>query len=113
MDNSLVQVGSLRITRQALTICIAGILLACVLIFTLGLSPGSVLAAAFILLAIFVAAYSVNCMVVGHCRIWAWFLAVLYVVNLILYTLVLMIPVPADSTSRLSNKVGRAKASSR
>jgi hypothetical protein len=76
----LIQVGSLKMTKQALIISAASLLLGVVLIgISLWKGIPALIVSGFIVIALgFYQAYVVNCTVVGHCDILAWFLVGLF-----------------------------------
>lgn len=81
---ALVHIGRLTVSAQALTVAIAATVSAFVsmLVFSKHLSFAARSAVALgVLLSGFVTAYTVNCTVVGDCRIWAWVLASVFAFN--------------------------------
>lgn len=83
---ALVHIGRLTVTVQALSAAIAALVAALVsmVLFAKYLSfAGRSAIALSILLSGFVTAYTINCTVVGNCRIWAWVLASVFAVNLV------------------------------
>lgn len=78
----LVKIGSLRISVQALVVAIAGIVFSMAISYITGIMiPHGYIVGVFLLPIFLLAAYSINCMIVGECIIWAWILTVLYVIN--------------------------------
>jgi uncharacterized membrane protein len=73
----MIQVGALKMTHQAFIIAVIGALTG---IFA-GLK-GMAVPGLIVMAGAFLAAYNVNCTVVGHCDIWAWTLVVIYAINL-------------------------------
>jgi hypothetical protein len=79
----------LRVTPQALTVAVSGLLLSFLLSYMAQLAVPWGWAVGLLILPLFLlGAYSVNCMVVGDCVVWAWILTALYVVNVLLTALV-------------------------
>lgn len=76
-----VQVGSLKITRNALFTLSSGIVLSAIIMFAVpkvGVWIGLVTLLMFVL-----AAYNINCAVVGKCTTWALILTILYLISTI------------------------------
>ena len=70
-----VEFGKIKISLQALVILFWGAVLFIILLI---LSPYLGLAGLIMIAPILLNAYSVNCMVNGHCKIWGWILAMVY-----------------------------------
>ena len=66
-------------TEQAFIVALAGAVAG--IFFGYKLSP---VVGLLLMGGAFLGAYNANCAVVGHCDIWAWTLAVVYVVNVLL-----------------------------
>lgn len=84
-----VQIGSLVISVQAAAIAATAMVSALVSLIVLHkyLPFASRMSIALsLLLGGFVAAYNVNCTVVGHCNVWAWFLTVIFIFNTVMIT---------------------------
>lgn len=77
-----VSIGALTISLQAFLVLISGTVFAAV---TLIAKPSLWYISLGVLLMSFVQAYSINCIVVGNCHIWAWITAVMAVVVVTLY----------------------------
>ena len=81
---AVVKIGTLEVATQSFIIAIASVVLA---FTTLLLLPGNygTRFAAFVgvLVGGFVASYNANCVVRGHCHLWAWALAILFVLNVV------------------------------
>ena len=71
-------VGKLKMSLFAFIVAICGIFVG--LIFSFKVHPllGIVITGAF-----FLAAYNINCVIVGKCEIWAWILLIIYLLNTI------------------------------
>lgn len=82
--SGMISVGSLRVTLPAFIVLVAGLVLATVIAFTVPLPQVGIAFSLFILLAAIVTAYNVNCVQVGHCVAWGWFLAILNVLYFVL-----------------------------
>jgi hypothetical protein len=79
----------LQVTPQALTVAVSGLLLSFLISYMAQLVvPWGWTLGLLILPLFLLGAYSVNCMVVGSCAVWAWILAALYVINVVLTSLV-------------------------
>jgi hypothetical protein len=70
-----VTIGTLHLSLQAAITVVAGVIigLATIIVFPSRWLLGFALTAAF-----FLAAYNVNCVVVGKCKTWAWILTAFY-----------------------------------
>jgi hypothetical protein len=77
-----VKIGELKVTVQSFVIACASMVLA---LLTLVCTPTSFgtrfVSFVAILIGGFVSAYNVHCAVNGRCDIWAWVLAVIFVIN--------------------------------
>ena len=73
----MVTVGSWKITLAALITLISGLVLAVVFLF---MGRFGLILSMWVLLLFVLASYNVNCAQMGHCRVWAWTLTILYVV---------------------------------
>lgn len=78
----MISVGALRVTLPAFIVLIAGLVLATVIAFTL--PKVGIAFSLFLLLSAVITAYNINCVQVGHCVAWGWFLAIVNVVYFIL-----------------------------
>lgn len=79
----IINIGSLKMTMPAFITAICGAVIGVSLLFVLPqLWPMSLMVVG----ASFIAAYNVNCVVVGNCNAWAWILTTFYIV----YTFVVM-----------------------
>jgi hypothetical protein len=67
----------IRISLNAYIILIVGFIVCIILIF---MPPYGPFAAAILLLFVVIAAYNVNCLLVGHCKIWAWVVTIVYII---------------------------------
>jgi hypothetical protein len=74
--NKIITVGKLKLTLPSFITAVCGIIVG--LATSIKINPFVGLAA---VVPFLIAAYTVNCTVVGHCTTWAWVLTVLYVVN--------------------------------
>ena len=71
-----VQVGSLTLSAPAFVVALTGVVVSVGMTIA---APKLIFASLLVLAAFFVAAYNVNCAIVGNCSVWAWVLAVMYV----------------------------------
>ena len=87
MNAHLVKVGGLNMTVQALVTLVSGLIIGIVLacVSSAGVAIGIPLFLAFC-----VAAYNVNCAIVGHCQVWANVLTCVYAIYAIVCLLSLM-----------------------
>ena len=67
----------IKISLNAYIILIAGLIMCIILIF---IAPYGPLFASIAFLMVIAAAYNVNCVQVGHCKIWAWALTIFYII---------------------------------
>jgi len=74
-----VTVGKLKMSLFAFITALCGILLGLITAFKVNLYVGLVLTASF-----FIAAYNINCVIVGKCNTWAWILLIIYLLNTII-----------------------------
>lgn len=98
----MVQIGNLKITVNALIILVTSIIMSVVLLFAVPMPIGAIFSIAVLLGGAFVS-YNVNCVQVGHCRIWAIILVVIYVVNVVAIMLRLFMFKPSLESYSLMN----------
>jgi hypothetical protein len=79
---SFITVGKLTLSIQAFITALVGIVIGTMVILRGGVFLGVLTTGLF-----FVTAYSVNCMVVGKCVVWAWVLAIVYTLYAVLAVL--------------------------
>lgn len=75
-DVKMVQLGSVKITLAAFVTLVAGLVLAVALFFVGSFGP---ILSVYVLLVFMLLSYNVNCAQLGHCKVWAWFLTIVYV----------------------------------
>lgn len=86
MLSDMVMIGDLKMTRAALITLTMGFLLSfCIAVFI----PHGILIGLITFFGFIVAAYNVNCSIVGKCNNWAIFLVVIYVIYVILNLLLI------------------------
>jgi hypothetical protein len=79
MESKFITIGQLTVSKQAFYVALFGIILSIVTIIVAPfLFPSTVL----MLALIFLAAYNINCTIVGSCHIWAWVLTIFYIIML-------------------------------
>jgi len=74
----MIKIGNYSISLTAFITLISGLILA---IFVVSYIPNSYNMAMFIIIGFIIAAYEINCVEVGKCDIWAWFLTFVYFMN--------------------------------
>jgi len=74
-----VTIGKLNMTLPAFTIAVLGALTG-----VYSLMNGNSAMGLGLMLFLFVQAYTINCAVVGHCDMWAWALAIVYILSAIM-----------------------------
>lgn len=97
--NKTVLVGNVRMSLFSFIVAGSGILLGLITAFRVNIVVGLVLTASF-----FIAAYNLNCVIVGQCKIWAWVLFVVYVLDTILILGASAIPRMAMMSSPIGRK---------
>jgi len=81
-----VTIGSLNITIPALITAISGLILGIILAFKINMYMGLIL-----LPVILIAAYNVNCAIVGHCTTWAWILTGVYMLYVLMVSVMMLV----------------------
>lgn len=81
-DVKMYSIGSLHISRAALITLLVGIL-ASVVILIVAPNAYGVMVAIYVLLVVMLVSYNINCTLLGHCKVYAWFLTIFYSVSLI------------------------------
>lgn len=76
-------IGKVKITVIAFSLLIIGVVFSVFCLFFLPSSIG-VIASLLIMLGFIFAAYNINCVLVGHCIIWAYVLMIVYLLNVVL-----------------------------
>lgn len=82
-ETKTVTIFGKEISLNAFIVLVAGSVLSIVvsaLFFPYGLAIGLV-----IFIGSLIAAYNVNCTLVGHCEVWAWILVFLYVIAIVMH----------------------------
>ena len=74
--NKTMTVGKLKMSLFSFIVAVCGILLGLITSFKVNLWAGLIITASF-----FIAAYNLNCVIVGKCHIWAWILLIVYLLN--------------------------------
>lgn len=97
--NKTVLVGNVKMSLFSFIVAGAGILIGLITSFRINILAGLVLTASF-----FIAAYNLNCVIVGQCKIWAWVLFVVYVLDTILILGASAIPRRGMMSSPISRK---------
>lgn len=97
-----ITLGELTLSIQSFIVAVVGIFAS--LVLAVFVRP---IAGAMTLLAFFVAAYNVNCTLVGQCTVWAWTLTGLYglYVVLILASIILRSSLPKISNANVAKLV--------
>jgi hypothetical protein len=86
MFSDMVMVGDMKMTRSALITLTAGLILSLsVAIFV----PHGVFIGLFMFLGFIIAAYNLNCVVVGKCTTWALVLTAVYIVYVLMSLIML------------------------
>ena len=101
----MVSFGGVKISMNAYMIVIAGIILSVTLAFLVPqVGP---LVGLFVLFLFMVLSYNVNCVLLGHCHIWAWFLTITYLIytGVVVYSVVMH----KDSLSTMVKKYKKTK----
>ena len=76
--HKVISIGKLNLTLPSFITAVCGIVVGIAASIKLNPFIGLIAVIPFL-----IAAYTVNCIVVGHCTTWAWVLTVLYVVNVV------------------------------
>lgn len=74
--NRTMVVGNVKMSLFSFIVAVSGILLGLITGFRVNILVGLILMASF-----FIAAYNLNCVIVGQCKVWAWVLFIVYVLN--------------------------------
>lgn len=74
--NNTITIGTLKISLFAFVVAVLGIIIG--LLMSIYVNP---ILGLFTTGGFFVAAYNLNCVIVGKCKIWAWILYVIYLIN--------------------------------
>lgn len=86
----------IKISLNAYIILIAGLIMCIVIMFIGPLGPlFGVIAFLFVILS----AYNVNCTLVGHCKVWAWFLTVFYIIYAIVVVMTMYMKYKGGSSA--------------
>jgi hypothetical protein len=94
----IVKIGDLRITLFALIAAVCGIIsgLYASYIYS-GVSDTFGIILGLVTIGVsFLTAYNLNCVIVGHCKVWAWILVSVYVLN----TLLMFIPITVKKSRK-------------
>lgn len=75
--NNTIMVGNLKMSLFSFVTAVSGILIGIIFAMKVNLFAGLIITGSF-----FLAAYNINCVIVGKCKIWAWVLFITY----LLYT---------------------------
>lgn len=74
--NKTVMVGKVKMSLFSFVVAGLGMLLGIIIAL-----KGNLLAGLVLIASMFIAAYNLNCVIVGQCKIWAWVLFIIYVLN--------------------------------
>ncbi len=77
MDSSayqIIQLGTLKMTLPSFITAVCGLVIGAVIGIKMHMITGL-----FVVAAAFLQAYTINCIVLGHCTTWAWILSSIYV----------------------------------
>ncbi len=77
MDSSahqIIQLGTLKLTLPSFITAVCGLVIGAIIGIKINIITGLLVVA-----AAFVQAYTINCIVIGHCTTWAWILSSIYV----------------------------------
>jgi hypothetical protein len=78
----IIQIGTLKLTLPSFITAVCGLVIGAIVGVKINLITGLLVVA-----AAFVQAYTINCIVLGHCTTWAWILSSIY----ILYAAIMII----------------------
>ena len=81
-DVKMFSIGKLHISRAALIALSLGIL-ASIIILIVSPNVYGAMVAIYILLVAMLVSYNINCNLLGHCKVFAWVLTVLYTISLV------------------------------
>jgi hypothetical protein len=71
----------IKISLNAYIILMAGLIMCIIMMF---IGPYGPLIGIVAFLFVILSAYNVNCTLIGHCKVWAWFLTVFYIIYAII-----------------------------
>lgn len=77
--NKTMMVGKIKMSLFSFIVAVSGILIGLITALRANIVLGLLLTGSF-----FIAAYNLNCVIVGQCKIWAWVLFIVYVVDTLL-----------------------------
>ncbi len=80
------RVGSIQLSKQAFVAFVAGTIASIATLLTMRSRVG-LYTALFLFAATCYQTYVINCTIVGHCSVLAWFLAVIYIISSVFITL--------------------------
>ena len=106
-DVKMVSFGKMNVSLAAFITLIVGILASLLIIF---ISPNAIgiIFAIYILLSVLLTSYNINCTQLGHCKLWAWTLTVLFIISVSSAALAFATK-PALPKSLLSTKLNSKK----
>lgn len=87
MDKKSYVIFGIPISLNALIVLVSGTILCIVIMFIY--PPYTVFLGIYAFLIILLLSYNINCVIVGHCKVWAWFLTIFYVIYFTLAVLYL------------------------
>jgi len=105
-DHGVIKIGSMKMTRAAAATLVSGLILSCIAAYT---STTGALVGIPMFLAFCIAAYNVNCASVGHCDIWAMFLACIYVLYAVV-NLILLFAVGPEAMKKIKTAAAAARS---
>ena len=88
-NDSTMNFAGIKITPAAYLLLIISIILVIVVVFTIPF-PKGIIVGLILLFGLLLTVYSVNCYQVGHCKVLAWIVSIIYVVYLAYITMVLL-----------------------
>lgn len=105
MDSSaqqIIQIGTLRLTLPSFITAVCGLVIGAIFGLKINIITGLLIVA-----AAFLQAYTVNCIVIGHCTTWAWILSSIYVLYAVIMIFILLVSmsygIPLKPMSNMSN----------
>lgn len=73
-----ITIGKLKMSLFSFIVALSGLVIGLISSIKINIVSGLVITLGF-----FLAAYNLNCVIVGHCRIWAWVLLIVYLINIV------------------------------
>ena len=72
-------VGKIKMSLFSFIVAVSGILIGLITAVRANIVFGLIITGSF-----FIAAYNLNCVIVGQCKIWAWVLFIVYIIDTLL-----------------------------